>query len=78
MLFLFCAQVEDAQPEMNRTNKSEVMVFLIIIFLGQVTFPAGGQADVISITQHLGTEPGAVATGSKQELKWVEQNLGLV
>jgi hypothetical protein len=32
MLFLFCANAEDAPPEMNRTNNSEAMLLVIIMF----------------------------------------------
>jgi hypothetical protein len=32
MLFLFCANAEDAPPEINRTNSSEAMLFVIMMF----------------------------------------------
>jgi hypothetical protein len=33
VLFLFCANAEDAATEMNKTSKSEAMHFVIIIFV---------------------------------------------
>jgi len=79
MLFLFCAPAKGALLEIIRNNKSEPMVFFIMMFTEwRYVSCSEAKADVISITQPFGTEPGAVATGSKQKLKWVEQNPGLV
>src|SRR5258707_637712 len=40
VLFLFCANADDALPEIDRTSKSEAMHFVIIVFPELVTLGA--------------------------------------